>query len=212
MSDPRTHFSQAFFLALLVQNKPLNVLWLIFDHFFPLSRLLFPVFLWKLIRNEDQHLDDLSSVYLDRNDWLGMERHWLLFKAYQKRLSLQTPGILLLQFSFHILRKNYSRADEFVHAILLVIFDPIAITPAVVHGILTKISFPFTLHKTSLNLQHWELLLAVTVQVVWILIKLFSCLELNWVSTAIERHQDNEKHCAKFLSKLDSTFSSQLWR
>lgn len=69
MSDPRTRFSQAFFLALLVQNKPLNVLWLIFDHFFPLSRLLFPVLLWKLIRNEDQHLDDLSSVYLDKG-WL----------------------------------------------------------------------------------------------------------------------------------------------
>lgn len=37
--------------------------------FFPLSRLLFPVLLWKLIGNEDQHLDDLSSVYLDR-EWL----------------------------------------------------------------------------------------------------------------------------------------------
>lgn len=117
------------------------------------------------------------------NDWLGMERHWLPFKAYQKRLSLQTPRMLLLQFSFHILGKKYSRADEFVHAILLVIFDPIAITPAVVHGILTKISFPFTLHKTSLNLQHWELL-TVTVQVDWILIKLFSCLEQNWDSMA----------------------------
>lgn len=72
MSDPRTHFSQAFFLALLVQNKPLNVLWLIFDHFFPLSRLLFPVLLWKLIRNEEQHLDDLSSLYLDR-EWLTQD-------------------------------------------------------------------------------------------------------------------------------------------
>lgn len=70
MSDPRTHFSQAFFLALLVQNKPLNVLWLIFDHFFfPLPRLSFPVLLGRLIRNEDQHLDDLSSLYLDR-EWL----------------------------------------------------------------------------------------------------------------------------------------------
>lgn len=86
------------------------------------------------------------------NDWLGMERHWLPFKASHKSLSPQTPRILQLQFSFHILsaqtpkilllqfschitHKNYSRADELVSAILLVIFDPIAITPAVVHGI-----------------------------------------------------------------------------
>lgn len=86
MSDPRTHFSQAFFLALLVQNKPLNVLWLIFDHFFPLSRLLFPVLLWKLIRNEDQHLDDLSSVYLDR-EWLTRDGETLApFQGLPKKI------------------------------------------------------------------------------------------------------------------------------
>lgn len=145
------------------------------------------------------------------NDWLRMERHWLPFKAYQKRLSLQTPRISLLQFSFHILRKNYSRADEFVHAILLVIFDPIAITPAVVHGILTKIS------------SH----LLCTRQV-WIYSTENSfcgchspgCLDSHkaffsvWNRTEIrwqlEMNEDNEKHCAKFLSKLNS-LSTYLW-
>lgn len=157
--------------------------------FFPLSRLLFPVLPWKLVRNEDQHLDDLSSVYLD-STWLTWDGETLApFQGLPKRLSPQTPGIVLLQFSPCILRKNYSRADELVHTILLVIFDPTAITPAVVHGILTKISFPFILHKTSLNLQHWELLLAVTAQVVWILIKLFFCLEQNGDSMATRNAQ-----------------------
>lgn len=76
------------------------------------------------------------------------------FQGLPKKIKSTDSQNVVLQFSFHILGKKYSRADEFVHAILLVIFDPIAITPAVVHGILTKISFPFTLHKTSLNLQH----------------------------------------------------------
>lgn len=141
------------------------------------------------------------------NDWLGMERHWLPFKAHQKRLSLKIPRILLLQLYIHILWKNYSRADEFVHAILLVIFDPATTTPAVVHGMLTKISFPFILHKTCLNWQPWEVLV-VTVQVIWILIKLFSVWNRVEIWWQLEMHEGNEKHGAKLLSKLDSALST----
>lgn len=165
--------------------------------FFPLSRLLFPVLLWKLVRNEDQHLDDLSPVYLD-SKWLTWDGDTLApFQDLPKRPSLQTPRILRLRFSLCILRKNYSRADEFVHTILLVVSDPIAITPAVVHGILTKISFPFTLCKT----QRWELLLALTAQVVWVLIKLFFCLEQNRDSMAT-RHEDNARRQWKTLCRI----------
>lgn len=54
--------------------------------FFPLSRLLFPVLLWKLIRNEDQNLDDLSSVYLDRK-WLTRDGETLApFQGLPKKI------------------------------------------------------------------------------------------------------------------------------
>lgn len=153
------------------------------------------------------------------NDWLGMERHWLLFKASHKRLSPQTPRILQLQFSFHILsaqtprilllqfschitHKNYSRADELVHAILLVIFDPIAITPAVVHGIYQDLfpiysrqdKFEFSVpccHRPGCLDSHEAFFL--------------SYLEQKRNLKHQETHEGNESHCAKFLSKWDST-------
>lgn len=149
MSDPRTHFSQAFFLALLVQNKPLNVLWVIFDHFSPFQDYYFLFYCESSLETKTRISVQFTWI---GNDWLGMQRHWLPFKASHKRLSPHTPRILQLQFSFHILsaqtpkilllqfscpitHKSYSKTDELVSAILLVIFDPIAITPSVVHGI-----------------------------------------------------------------------------
>lgn len=157
------------------------------------------------------------------NDWLGMERHWLPFKASHKRVSPQTPRILHLQFSFHILssqtlrilllqfschitQMNCSRVDELVSAILLIIFDPIAITPAVMGS--TKIS-PHLLY-TNVCVDKFEFSALSTPcchrpgcldsRKIFFLFYL----EQNRNSIAIE---GNENHCAIFLSKWDSTLS-----
>lgn len=159
------------------------------------------------------------------NYWLGMERHWLPFKASHKRLSPQTPRILQLQFSFYILsaqtpkilllqfscritHKNYSRADELVSAILSVIFDPIAITPAVVNGIYQDL---FPIYSTQDKFEFSALCTPCCHRP--------GCLDSYkafffpiWNKTEIwwqrEMHEGNENHCAEFLSKWDSTLST----